>query len=550
MKRCPTCRRDYYDDTLNYCLEDGAALVHGIAADGPVTARFGPVPSPGEPVTQVFAAGNESRLAAGHSIAVLPFANISADAENEYFCDGLAEELLGALAKIDGLKVAARTSAFSFKGKNANVSDIGIALGVKTVLEGSVRKAGKRVRITVQLVDAKEGYQIWSERYDREIRSIFDIQDEIALAVVDALKIKLFGDERAAVLKRYTDSTEAYELYLKGRFQYHKCTPEGWLKAIEFLEKAIDAEPGYAPAFTTISFACSYLWYFELIPPAEIVSKWKAVTERALEIDESLDEAHGALGEYEFWYERNWEKAERAFLRALELGPNNPETYHQYGLCLALVGRGEEGFKFAARSLEMDPLSLLVSHQVGATYLFSGHLDEAFDLASKMLEMEPAFDIAYWVRGMVFRARGKCDDALDAFQTTYSLSSQPMVLGHIGSLLGQMGRTREAHSILDQLLDLRKQRPFAAFNIARVYIGLGDNDQAIEWLERSLEERNADLPMLGAYVTVGIERSEANDLAGDPRYQAILDRIGLPAYKNKSFDRGAPPSQGLAKQPR
>src|SRR2546429_4785842 len=237
-----------------------------------------------------------------NSIAVLPFTNMSADPENEYFCDGLAEGLLNALAKIEELKVAARTSAFSFKGKNPNISDIGNTLGVRTVLEGSVRKSGNRLRITVQLISATDGYHLWSERYDREMKDIFDVQDEITLAVVDALKVKLLGEEKAVVLKRYIENTEAYELYLMGRYHFNKHTIEDWVKGIECFEKAIEIEPEYAPAYAQIGVTYVALSFFGLFPPHQTLPKGTAGVSPAPKIDGQLAEDHAALPDILFYY--------------------------------------------------------------------------------------------------------------------------------------------------------------------------------------------------------------------------------------------------------
>src|SRR5437016_13136401 len=255
MKRCPHCNRVETEDTLKFCRTDGTLLV---AAAEPESATMAlPASRPSEEITT-------GRLRVTPSIAVLPFTNMSADPEKEYFCDGLAEELLNALAKIEELKVAARTSAFSFKGKTANVSDIGSTLGVRTVLEGSVRKSGNRLRITVQLISAADGYHLWSERYDREMKDIFDVQDEITLAVVDALKVKLLGEEKAVVLRRHIENPEAYELYLKGRYYNNKHTIEDWLKGIEYFEKAIEIEQEDAPAYAQIGPSYITLSFFEI----------------------------------------------------------------------------------------------------------------------------------------------------------------------------------------------------------------------------------------------------------------------------------------------
>ncbi len=267
MKRCPECRRDYADDTLLYCLEDGTGLVQGSvpSPDEPQTAILSEPPASAggqfnEAKTRAFIHTNDEALV--NSIAVLPFTNISTDADNEYFCDGLAEELLNALSKIDELKVAARTSAFSFKGKNVNASEIGEKLNVKNVLEGSVRKSDDKLRISVQLVNAADGYQLWSERYDREMKDVFDIQDEITLAVVEALKIKLIGGEKAALLKRQTRDPEAYEFYLRGLSHFNRWTPSDFEKAIENFERAIQIDPSYAAASAALADACTELAFF------------------------------------------------------------------------------------------------------------------------------------------------------------------------------------------------------------------------------------------------------------------------------------------------
>jgi serine/threonine-protein kinase len=254
-----------------------------------------------EPATAILSgATRNGELTTGHlqnvpSIAVLPFVNMSADVENEYFCDGLAEELLNALAKIENLKVAARTSSFSFKGKNVNVDEIGRTLHVNSVLEGSVRKSGTRLRITVQLVNATDGYHLWSERYDREMQDIFDVQDEITLAVVDVLKLKLLGKEKEELLKRHTDNAEAYQLYLHGRFFFFKRTPEGINKAIEYFEQAIELDSEYALAFAGLADCRTFLGFYEINSPAELVESIREEAYKALEIDATLAEAHTAV---------------------------------------------------------------------------------------------------------------------------------------------------------------------------------------------------------------------------------------------------------------
>jgi len=342
MKRCPECRRDYYDDTLVYCLDDGNALLEGPATgsgagDEPATAILS---------VRAASAGGQilgeaptrhhigSTPAYSNSIAVLPFVNMSPDAENEYFCDGLSEELLNALAKIDDLKVAARTSAFSFKGTNTNVNEIGRALNVKTVLEGSVRKSGNRLRITAQLVNASDGYHLWSERYDREMKDIFDVQDEITVAVVDALKVKLFGEEKAAVLKRHTRNPEALEFYLRGLSYFTRFTPEYFQKAIESFDQAIAIDPNYASAYAGLAESYSEMSFFG--SPGEWMPKAKEAALKALELDNTLGNAHNSLAVTKMYYDRDYAGAEHEFKRAIALDPGSAHVHMVVRLVLGV----------------------------------------------------------------------------------------------------------------------------------------------------------------------------------------------------------------------
>ncbi len=463
-----------------------------------------------------------------NSIAVLPFTNMSADQENEYFCDGLAEELLNALAKIENLKVAARTSAFSFKGKSASISEIGNTLGVKTVLEGSVRKSGNRLRITVQLINAADGYHLWSERYDREMKDIFDVQDEITLAVVDALKVKLLGEEKAVVLKRYIENTEAYELYLKGRYYYNKHTTEDWLKGIEYFEKAVEIEPEYAPAYAQIGICYVTLSHFGVLSPHETFPKGKAAVTRALEIDDQLAEGHSALANILFYYEWDWAAAEREFRRAARLNPNDANTRWRLGMLLVSRERFAEAIKEARRAVELDPLSLLANLYAGWIYLLADRPDRALKQVAQMIEIEPRFHGAYWLKGGVFLGQEKYEEAVDALEKSMALGGTPIVKSSLGCAYGLGGNRDEALRVLNELLETREGQYTTALNIARVYNGIGEIDSACEWLERSVEERNGEVVFLNVGTKSGTGNVWRKTLRTDPRYQDILRRIGLP----------------------
>jgi serine/threonine-protein kinase len=460
-----------------------------------------------------------------NSIAVLPFINTSADAENEYFCDGLAEELLNALAKIEELKVAARTSAFSFKGKDVNVSQIARTLNVNTILEGSVRKSGNRLRILVRLINATDGYQLWSERYDRQMQDIFDVQDEITLAVVDALKVQLLGEDKAVVLKRYTDNTEAYELYLKGRFHYNKHTPDGWKRAIEYYEQAIEKEPDYAPAYAAMTSALVFAWFFGVLPPREAIAKCRAAADRALEIDDRLDESHAALGRIGFYYEWDWMKGERGYRRAVEINANSANAHLGLGMILVSRERFDDAIREGRRAVELDPLSLVTNLYMGWIYYFADRAEDALKQVGKMVEIEPRFHGAYWLKGTVHLTRGKYEEAVESLEMSQKLGGNPIAKGYLGCAYARAGKHEEALGVLNQLLAMRDELRSEAFTIARVYSALGHQDKTFEWLEKAIDERNGEIVLfdVGSKVEKGHVWGEY--FRSDPRFAQLLRRI-------------------------
>ncbi|MEO7674512.1 MAG: tetratricopeptide repeat protein [Pyrinomonadaceae bacterium] len=531
MKRCPECRRDYYDDTLLYCLDDGNALLEGPASlRESATAIFsapGAAALTGEVGTAIFSS-SDPRPDDRTSIAVLPFANISTDEENEYFCDGMAEELLNALSKIDKLKVAARTSAFFFKGKDASVREIGGKLGVKNVLEGSVRKSGNRLRISVQLVNVADGFHLWSESYDREMQDIFDLQDEITLSVVDALKVKLLGGEREVVLKRYTHNAEAYEFFLKGRFYHYKYTAGGWKRAIEFFEKAIEKEPNYAPAYAAMTSSWGCLWFFGLVSSEQAIPPMKSATVKGLEIDENLSESHLSQAMVSFFYDWEWTTAEQAFKKAIAIDPNNAEALSFYAMFLAFEERFDEALEQSRRSLAIDPLSPLINMNAGWTYFTAGLANEASDQVDAMIEIEPDFYGAYWLRGAIFLTEGKYDEAIEELKKGVSLGGHQTVLADLGAAYGLAERGDEAAEILNRLLELRQRDYVSAICIARVYSRIGENDKAIEWLEKAFRERNGEMLFIKGEIAGAADGDSLNSLGRDPRLIDLLQKMNLP----------------------
>lgn len=457
------------------------------------------------------------------SIAVLPFANMSADADNEYFCDGLAEELLNALAKIEDLRVAARTSAFSFKGKNVDVSEVGKALRVNTVLEGSVRKSGNRIRITVQLVNATNGYHLWSERYDREMRDIFDVQDEITLAVVDALKVKLLGEKKAAILKRGTKDTKAFELYLRGLFYYNKRTAADIRKAIGLFQQAIERDPDYALAYASVAESYNTMTAYPYLSPQEASPKAKASAIKALEIDPTLAEAHTTLATYFATYEWNWMQAERQFKRAIELSPNNTSAHFRYGLqYLAATGRNEEAIAELERVLEVEPLSLITGANLAAVYMFAGENKRALDQAKKTYELQPHFLTGRYFLGVSYNANGMYAEAIALSEK--HLETEPesqLFLRLVGYAYAKAGRRREAENVILKFREIAETKYVMSYWVANIYTALGDNDKAFTELETAFAEHDWELHRLKVDPFM-------NSLRDDPRFNEMVKRIGLP----------------------
>jgi eukaryotic-like serine/threonine-protein kinase len=470
-----------------------------------------------------------SRSGTSNSIAVLPFANMSADPENEYFCDGLAEEVLNALAKVEDLKVAARTSTFTFKNRNIEISEIAQALNVKTVLEGSVRKSGSKLRINVQLVSAADGFHLWSERFDREMKDIFDVQDDITLAVVDALKVKLLGEEKAAILKRYSDNAEAYELYLKGLYHSYRWTDEGFPKSLEYFKKALEKDPGFAPAHAKIADYYNFHSFVGGLSPNEIIGDWRAAAQRALELDESLPEAHLAMAHIYFYHDRNWAKADDEFRRAIALNPNDPKGHMHYGLFMVSRERFDEAVAQAKKALSLDPLSVAVNFVAAQTYFYADRFEDALRLVQMMRELDPNAPQSFWQEGKLLLANGEYEQAVKVLQKASVLGDNQMAMSMRGCACGLAGRRDEALTILDELFAIRERKYAAAFNIARVYAGLGDRDKAFAWLENAIEERNAELVHLRRKAEVGEGLYLGDGFSSDPRYGEILRRAGLPA---------------------
>jgi adenylate cyclase len=423
------------------------------------------------------------------SIAVLPFVNMSNDPEQDYFCDGLSEELLNVLSQVDSLRVAARTSSFTFKGKEVDILEIGQKLKVNTVLEGSVRKSGNRLRITAQLINVADGYHLWSGRYDKQIEDIFDIQDEISLAILNALKVKLLGGEREAILKRYTDNTQAYQLYLQGRFHYNKWAGLiGYQKAVEYYNEAIKKDSEYVLAHTGLASCYLNLWFFSHLPPEQSLPKMKEATFRSLAIDDEIAESHVSLARMKFWYEWDFDGADREFNRAIELNSNHAEAHEQYSMFLGITERANEALQQTRMALELDPFSLMNNWGTGWTYWMIGDYTRMREQGKKLIELEPNFYGGHLILGTENWTLEKYEDAVVELKQAVTHNNGAFTLSWLGCLMGIMGEYAKATNVLKKLQDMSRKAPVGNFDMAIVYAGLGENELTLKCLERGLEQ--------------------------------------------------------------
>jgi TolB-like protein/Tfp pilus assembly protein PilF len=459
------------------------------------------------------------------SIAVLPFVNMSAEPENEYFCDGLSEQLLNALTKIEDLKVAARTSTFSFKGKDVTVSGIGRALNVTSVLEGSVRKSGNRLRINVKLIKAADGYHLWSEQYDRELEDIFDVQDEIALAVVDSLKVRLLGKEKAAVLKRYTENVEAYQLYLKGRYYWWKTEPEEFAKGLSYFERALEADASYALSYCGLNSYYGFGAAWGLVPPDVGWPKALAANAKALQLDDTLAEVHNNLGGQMMVYRRNPAAAEQEIFRALELNPRFQEAHYLYSFFLSTRGRFDEAIAQAKVALEIDPFSLRLNHHLGNSYYIARRFDEAIGQYQQAVELDTKDPSLHESLGDAFEQSGSYDEAVAAWQRAMVLSNEPSAAALVGEAYSQNGFGHAVRLLATIKLKglnegLARGEYIAAIHFVRAYARLEETEKAFEWLEKACEERNVFPLLLHADPFY-------DSLRPDARFATLLRRFSL-----------------------
>src|SRR5213082_2011468 len=470
-----------------------------------------------------YSAGNKAASPAGisnKSIAVLPFDNLSRDPDNAYFAEGVQDEILTRLAKVADLKVISRTSTQKYKSAPDNLRDIAKQLGVSNILEGSVQKAADQVRVTVQLINATNDAHLWAETYDRKLTDIFTVESEIAKTIADTLRAKLTGSEERMMSKKPTANPEAFEFYLKGRFFWNKRTGVDLRKAIDYFNQAVAKDPSYALAYAGLADAYVLLSGFGAASPKDSLPQAKAAAEKALELDSTLGEAHASLAQALLAYDFDFAGANREFQHAIELNPNYATAHHWYGeSVLAPLSQFEDAIAQLKRALQLDPLSMIINADVGTVLTNARRYDEAIEQLRKTLEIDPSFYYAHYHLGEALEMKDLTENAIAEYQKAIGLNDDPVPQALLGHLYAKIGKKNEARQILQQLHESSKQHYVSPYLFAMIHIGLGDNNQAIDFLEKTYEDRDG-------YSIAFIKVDPFLDpLRSDPRFEALVQKV-------------------------
>ncbi len=455
------------------------------------------------------------------SIAVLPFVNVSSDAENEYLSDGITDELIGALARVEGLQIASRTSVFSLKGKPQDVRAIGSLFGVSEVLEGTVRRVGDRLRIGVQLTSAQDGRLLWSQRFDRELVDVFALQDEIARTIVDTLRAGSFADLPDPKPNRYVTNAKAYGYYLKGRYAWNKRTQDGVREAIDFFERAIAEDASYALAYAGLSDAYALHVDYRNVPVQEGLERAKEYARKAIDLDDGLAEAHASLAWCLFIYDWDWEASDRESRRAIELDPRYVSAYQWYTFLLVSQQRSDAALASAQRAVELDPASVSGRRSVAWANYYIRRFDQARYHAQRAIAMNPTAEESYRILGLALAQSGEFDEAERVMREAVELPSGSIYAkGVLGYTLALSGQRAKAGELLDELVAEAKRGYVSPVVFALLHTGLGERDRALDWIERAFEERRGWL----VYLRVN---AVFDPLRGDPRFEAIARSMKL-----------------------
>jgi len=457
-----------------------------------------------------------------YSIAVMPFVNVSNDIEQEYFSDGISEEIINMLSQVPGLKVMARTSSFSFKGKNQDVKSIGKQLEVSHILEGSVRKSGNKLRITAQLINIEDGSQMFSEQFDRELKDIFDIQDEISANILETIKIRLLGDKKEMVFKNYTENIEAYQLYLKGKYFYNQNTREGFLKAIDYFKQAIALDADYAIAYAGMSYCYHTLSFWNWMPSKQAMPLALEAGKKSIELDDQISESLINLARKYLHYEWNARDARIALKKAVAINPNNPEVYIQLAFCAILSGNHDEALSYANKAISLDPLSTMTLWMAGFTPILLNENEITLEITKQLIDLNPDFFGGHLTAGQAYMGLGEFEQALNQIKIAVSLEKGPLTMSALGLLYGFMGDTIKAKEIIEEIKNMEgvEALEYNGF-LADVYLGIGDWDTAFMRYNKAIDNREGNMIW---------KRTVYKDVPGfmeDPRAIAMFEKMNI-----------------------
>ena len=570
MKRCPECRRDYYDETLLHCLDDGTPLLEGPASGStalnePATAIFPTADAVGDAPTRAqihttestavlptnislpqskrkvsggqlavligivavlgiagffgyryFLSGNAKQI---ESIAVMPFVNESGNPDVEYLSDGMTETLISSLSQLPNLDVKPRSSVFRYKGKETDPQTVGKELSVQAVLNGRVTQRGQDISLYIELIDVGRNKTVWSDTYNSKESDLVRLQSDIARDVSGKLKTKLSATDEAKVTKSYTTDPKAFELYLKGRYFSRQFTLDGFHKGVEAFNQAISLDPNYALAYAGLSDAYFYASTIRL-PPTEALPKVGEYAQKALAIDDSLAAAHHSIANYKANYQRDNDGAKREYERALALDPTDASIYLDYSQLLANIGESDRSISVAKKGKTADPQDTYGAGTLAQAFVLAGRKDEALAESEATIRLDDKNWWGYYWRGLALSGKGMPDEAVAALQTASRIDDSPLISGVLAALLARAGRRAEAQHVIDELIAASKTKFVSQTSIAMGYVGLGENDRAFEWLDKSLESHDEQIIWIYRHPMFA-------PLRNDRRYSELLKKLNL-----------------------
>jgi serine/threonine protein kinase/Tfp pilus assembly protein PilF len=464
----------------------------------------------------------KSARKAMESMAILPLENVDGNANTEYLSDGITESLINSVSQLPKLRVMARSTVFRYKNQKIDPIKIGQELDVGAVLTGRVVQRGDILSVQAELVDVSDGSQLWGEQYSRRMADIFELQEDLSREISGKLRLRISGQTKDRVIKRYTRNTEAYECYMKGRYYWSKRTADGLKKGISFFEQAIEKDPAYALAYAGLADCYNLLSAYGLVSPKESILIAKQAALKSLELDSDVAEGHEALAHVKMLYDWEWSKAEFEFKRALQLNPNYASAHQRYAIHLTTMGRIEEGMREIKRAQEIDPLSLIINTDITLIHYLQKRYNQAIEQCYKTLELDPNFSVAHFQLGLALEQVGRFDEAIEAFGRGAQYSGDRSFLSASAHTYARWGRVEEARKLLNAVLELSEHRYVSPYRIATIYTGLNETDKAFEWLMRAYQERSVWLIHMHMRVDPRLEK-----LHPDPRFKEILHLIGF-----------------------